>query len=230
MNRHTLPALVMFGVAFSGIARADTQTGRATIVDGDTIKIDGIVHRLAGIDAPELTQTCTKDSVDWLCGAEAARALRQLIRSREVTCVSEAEDQYNRRLSACTVFGRDINSEMVATGYAMAYRYYSEAYVSYEEHARERSLGLWAGEFTEPWKYRREPAGANTADPGECTIKGNINAANRRLYHRPGDPSYSQTVISPARGERYFCSEEDAIKQGWQPAWRATSSEVPADN
>lgn len=191
--------------------------GVATVIDGDSLKIDGVRHRLIMIDAPERDQSCTKEGVDWLCGAEAAKALRKLIRGRPVRCESEGEDRYGRRLSVCFVGQREINAEMVATGYALAYRRYGSDYVEFEDHAKASGLGLWAGEFTEPWNYRRRPAG--DASPEGCLIKGNINAKGARLYHRPSDASYAATVISSKKGERWFCSVEEAEKAGWRAAW-----------
>jgi hypothetical protein len=38
----------------------------------------------------------------------------------------------------------------------------------------------------------------------------------QRLYHVPGQRYYNQTVISPSKGERYFCSEWDAWWAGWR--------------
>ena len=41
-------------------------SGKAIVVDGDTIKINKISIRLYGIDAPEKNQICSKIlSVDW---------------------------------------------------------------------------------------------------------------------------------------------------------------------
>jgi hypothetical protein len=51
--------------------------------------------------------------------------------------------------------------------------------------------------------------------PAECRIKGNIGA-NGRIYHMPGSRDYDKVVINPAKGERYFCSEEEARACGWR--------------
>ena len=40
-------------------ATADNLTGKATLVDGDTIEIGEQVIHLYGIDAPEMDQFCT---------------------------------------------------------------------------------------------------------------------------------------------------------------------------
>ena len=209
---------VVFVLLSAAAGLAESQTGIPTIIDGDTIKIDGVSHRLAMIDAPERDQQCRIDGVPWLCGAESAKALRDLIRSRPVRCESSGSDVYGRRVSVCFVGNRELNSEMVATGMALAYRQYGTDYVEFEDHARLNKLGLWAGEFEEPWNYRKTPV--QVPDDPACNIKGNINSKGRKLYHLPRDPSYSQTVISQEKGERWFCSIDDALAAGWEPAWK----------
>lgn len=197
---------------------AESQVGPATVIDGDTLKIHGVSHRLQQIDAPELNQSCRRDGVEWLCGAESARHLRSMIRSRDVYCEISGQDRYGRKLSECFVGKRNLNAEMVASGYALAYRRYGDDYVDYEEHARSNRLGLWSGTFVEPWRYRRG-ATQTQSPPSSCAIKGNINREGRRLYHLPGDSSYENTVVTPGKGERWFCSEEEALAAGWSPAW-----------
>jgi hypothetical protein len=49
---------------------------------------------------------------------------------------------------------------------------------------------------------------------GACLIKGNINEAGECIYHVPGSYWYDRTSISPAHGERYFCTVEEAIAAG----------------
>jgi hypothetical protein len=59
---------------------------------------------------------------------------------------------------------------------------------------------------------------ADPAQPaaGSCRIKGNINDKGDRIYHVPGSDSYERTGISTSRGERWFCTEEEARKAGWR--------------
>ncbi|NEP12948.1 MAG: cold shock domain-containing protein [Symploca sp. SIO2C1] len=56
--------------------------------------------------------------------------------------------------------------------------------------------------------------------PG-CNIKGNIshNTGNK-VYHIPGMEDYESTVIDPLKGEKWFCSESEAIANGWRKAPR----------
>lgn len=52
--------------------------------------------------------------------------------------------------------------------------------------------------------------------PKDCLIKGNINAKGQRIYHPPGCRYYAATKIDTARGERWFCSEAEAVRAGWR--------------
>lgn len=58
------------------------------------------------------------------------------------------------------------------------------------------------------------------ASDGNCRIKGNISDSGK-LYHLPGSPDYERTRIDPARGERWFCTEQQAREQGWRRAGRS---------
>jgi endonuclease YncB( thermonuclease family) len=61
------------------------------------------------------------------------------------------------------------------------------------------------------------PAAVGAASPdASCRIKGNINDRGERIYHVPGAPSYADTRIYPGRGERWFCSADEAERAGWR--------------
>jgi cold shock CspA family protein len=54
-----------------------------------------------------------------------------------------------------------------------------------------------------------------------CTVKGNISVnSGRKLYHIPGMEDYEITTINESQGERWFCSESEAIDNGWVKAPR----------
>ncbi|MEP9399926.1 nuclease [Mesorhizobium sp. KR2-14] len=55
--------------------------------------------------------------------------------------------------------------------------------------------------------------------PDAQDIKGNISAKGKRIYRVPGQKCYCRTRISKNKGERWFCSEEEA-RQGWRNARR----------
>ncbi|MGN6917326.1 sunset domain-containing protein [Neisseria sp. P0017.S004] len=46
-------------------------------------------------------------------------------------------------------------------------------------------------------------------------MKGNIGNSGR-IYHVPGTAAYEKTKIDEAKGERWFCSEDEARAAGWR--------------
>ena len=49
----------------------------------------------------------------------------------------------------------------------------------------------------------------------QCLIKGNINSKGVKIYHLPGSSAYNSTKIDTDQGERWFCTEAEAIAAGW---------------
>jgi hypothetical protein len=55
----------------------------------------------------------------------------------------------------------------------------------------------------------------------ECTIKGNISVdTGNKIYHLWGMEDYKSTVIDATKGEKWFCSESEAIANGYRKAPR----------
>ena len=48
-----------------------------------------------------------------------------------------------------------INKYMVREGWAIAYRYYSKIFVIDENFAKKNQLGIWQGNFIEPYLFRK---------------------------------------------------------------------------
>jgi endonuclease YncB( thermonuclease family) len=204
-------------------AEFETLVGSAAVIDGDTFAIGDTVVRLADVDAPELAQTC-EDGPSALrrCGEYVADALAERIGGREVRCAGRELDQYDRRISSCEVAGEDLSQWLVSSGLAMAFRQYSERFVPEEQAAMASSAGLWSTNFEPPWDYRahRWEVALQEAPEG-CPIKGNINREGERIYHTPwGSQWYGRTKISADQGERWFCSEREALDAGWRAPLR----------
>lgn len=195
---------------------------QARIVDGDTIEIGVITYRINGIDAPEAGQTCqTSTGKSWRCGEASMDFLKDHIAGAVVHCESHGNDGYGRTIATCFAGSRDIGAEMVRAGFAWAFVKYSTDYVSEEADARANLRGIWQGKSEPAWEYRerRWTEGLQQAPKG-CPIKGNISE-NGRIYHTPWSPWYTRTKINEAKGERWFCSEAEAIAAGWRaPRWR----------
>ena len=217
MRRIAAPIVIL--VALPMVALADI-TGTTRVIDGDTIEVAGQRIRLHGIDAPESRQMCLAEGVRWRCGQRAALRLAGKIGRSTVTCKGRDTDRYGRTVAICYVRGEDLNHWMVINGWALAYQRYSKKYVDEERAAQASRLGVWRGQFVPPWEWRRgkrlSQSAANENQP--CRIKGNISRSGERIYHVPGGRWYDRTKISPSKGERWFCSEEEAQAAGWRRA------------
>jgi endonuclease YncB( thermonuclease family) len=150
-------ALAAYGYKHWQNRSLTTVTGRAWVVDGDTIDVSGRRIRLQGIDAPELDQTCTDaQGQPWPCGRAAARELGAHINSQHVTCESSRLDRYERALATCRLpDGSDVNVWMVREGWALDYGR-AHLYGAEEAQARTAKRGIWAGSFTRPWEWRQQ--------------------------------------------------------------------------
>ena len=123
-----------------------------TISAGDTLTIltqqrKQIKVRFYGIDAPELKQPYGKKSKQFLAN---------LIAGKVVEVEENGKDRYKRTIGTIYLNGADINAQMVANGYAWAYRKFSKKYTAQESQAKKQRLGLWRDkEPIPPWEWRR---------------------------------------------------------------------------
>jgi endonuclease YncB( thermonuclease family) len=208
--------LTLLAAPLPGLA---DPAGTLRVIDGDTFDVAGVTVRLFGVDAPERDQTCTTAGGDpWPCGAWASDQVRALYDGAAVTCDTVDTDHYGRTVARCFADGADIGDVIVANGLALAYRDYSWDYDLAEKSAQVAGLGLWSGSFDTPadWRAAR-PAPEPQAISGDCAIKGNISASGQ-IYHMPHNRDYDATRIDTSRGERWFCTPQEAERAGWRPA------------
>lgn len=208
--------------------------GIVDVVDADTLDVGGTRVRLFGIDAPEWNQTCEAEGADWACGAWATDQARLRFEGQEARCVAVDRDRYGRVVARCFVKDQDIGRQLVQEGVAFAYRRYSMDYDLDEKAALVGGRGLHrADRVSRPALFRKsqdeeasrdvssEPVRLLSGQARECDIKGNVSGrSGERIYHVPGQRHYDRTRISEAKGERYFCSEEEARLAGWRPSLR----------
>jgi len=127
-----------------------------SVIDGDTIVLEGKRIRLFGIDAPEKSQPCQVQEAAVACGIIARNALIGFVVGATVRCDREDVDRYGRDVSRCYADGYDLSAGMVRAGLAVAYRQYSLSYVSEEENAKRLKYGMWKGSFVMPWDWRSQ--------------------------------------------------------------------------
>lgn len=196
-----------------------------TIIDGDTIYviIDGQEYsvRYVGINAPEM------DSGDPL--AEQARLKNaELVDGKTVTLVRDVSDTdvFGRLLRYVMVEDIFVNYELVREGVAIPKEYPPDTAC---HQTLESALGSTRSsplDLNPPQAARTTlanmsacPNGCTSEQPG-CAIKGNISMSGDKIYHMPGMRDYEKTVISPDYDERWFCTEEEALANGWRRALR----------
>ena len=144
-----------------------------------------------------------------------------LINNQEITCEGAERDRYGRLLATCYVGDVNINQTMVLNGWAVAFLQYTDTYAREEQVAKSQNNGIWNGEFIRPYQFRAgawegSRASTEVADQSQCVIKGNINNKGVKIYHAPWSRSYKRTKINTSKGERWFCSEQEALAAGWR--------------
>jgi len=155
-HRLAIGLLVVLSVPVDTVAQ-DRIIGVVSVIDGDTIEIHGQRIRLFGIDAPESSQLCIRASGErWRCGQQASFALADRIGRASVSCRSRDIDRYGRVIAVCFKGSEDLSRWMVANGWAVAYRHYSEDYVLEEDDARRSRTNIWSGDFDLPWDWRAQ--------------------------------------------------------------------------
>jgi len=192
--------------------------GRAVVGTGDTLRLQGTSVRLSGIEAPDHGQQCMRDgSKHWKCGVAAKQALAKLVSGQTVACDVSGRDRAGVPLATCYVKDKDLAAELVRAGHVFSSGGLFSGYSGVESEAKSLKAGIWAGEAQRPADYRAKRwEEAKRAAPDGCPIKGSVSSGSR-VYVLPWSPKYDHVKIKSAKGERWFCSEQEAQSAGWRP-------------
>lgn len=131
-----------------------------TVIDGDSIQVDGMTYRLGGIDAPEYRQSCADG---FPAGVMASDVLRNLVDGKTVTCEPLSTDRFGQT-AVCRADGLDLGAMMVRSGWAWAFTPNSSDYVQHEAEARAAKVGVHDHNCQKPWEWRRKQG---TGEPSE---------------------------------------------------------------
>lgn len=187
----------------------------ARVIDGDTIELEnGQRVRYIGIDTPE---TVDPRKPVQCFGQEASNKNKELVEGKTVRLEKDVSqtDKYGRLLRYVYLDNIFANDYLVKEGFAHASTFppdvkYQQKFQESQSQAQINHKGLWSS-------CSQNQATQNSKETIQgCIIKGNISASREKIYHLPGQKYYDQTVIDTSRGERWFCSEEEAQKALWR--------------
>lgn len=130
----------LFGRASPALTHLAADAQNIAVIDGDTLRLDGQVVRLRGVEAPDRGDRC-RGNLD--CGGAATTALAGLVRGRRVECALSDYDVAGRPYAACHANGTDLSRAIVASGWARAQPGAPEL-ADLELRARRQRAGLWA--------------------------------------------------------------------------------------
>lgn len=233
------PTITLPAAAGASCIPASSERVSAKVVgitDGDTItvNIDGQDYKLRyiGVDSPETGSTWASQATD---------ANSWLVNGQTVTLVKDVSetDRYDRLLRYVFVGDTFVNYELVRAGWADSGSWppdtsCDQVFASAAQTAKANQVGMWVPTATViPYVAPINTPGTAAADgavaaascpsgcttpPAGCVVKGNISSDDEKIYHVPGGGSYTQTKISPEKGERWFCTEAEAVSNGWRKA------------
>jgi endonuclease YncB( thermonuclease family) len=171
------------------------------VIDGDTIDLENSERvRFYEINAPEYPKGCLGD--------EAKERVETLLLNKVVSIEKVGKDHFGRILGYVYFNKLLVNEILVEEGLA---------YFEDEKNITKNSLILKKAE--DKAKLSNRGVWSNlcqTQKPG-CLIKGNFRSANHtRIYHTPDCFNYDRIIIKPGTSDRWFCSEEEAIKAGFK--------------
>ena len=131
-------------------------TGKAFVIDGDTIRVARRTIRLSGLDAPELDQVAKHEHGYWYDQGQRVKSeLIRVLGGKHVKVVVEGTDKYGRVLGTVLYENKDVGEWLVRKGYAIAA--YGEQYKHVEAEARRARRGMWGHtEMYDPraWRHR----------------------------------------------------------------------------
>ncbi|MEK7155032.1 MAG: thermonuclease family protein [Patescibacteria group bacterium] len=167
------------------------------IIDGDTVEVSGYAKsiRLIGIDTAEKGE-CYRE--------ESTKATQDLLLDKLVRVETDANetDNFGRVLGYVYLTdGTFVNKMLLEQGvgrffYDSVNLKHQEELITADEEARSGNRGLWK-------------------KCGPCRVKGNYDIHGKRYYHLPEFRHYSQVVVNLDKADRWFCSEDEAIKAGF---------------
>jgi endonuclease YncB( thermonuclease family) len=211
-----------FGIANLNPFKSTIVEGSASAVTGDVLRLQGQLVRLDGVEAPDREQRCgtatpTKgQGKRWACGEAAVEMLARTVRGKTVRCSLSGTDDLGRPRGSCLIGDQNVGAELVRVGLAFSDGGLLSGFGSLERDARNQKLGIWRGDADRPSEHRAKLwADAKKAAPDGCPIKGQM-VGDAKRYVMPWQQDYARARVRIQKGERWFCSEQEAKAAGWK--------------
>ncbi|MBB5712379.1 thermonuclease family protein [Sphingomonas xinjiangensis] len=138
----------------------DHFKAKARAIDGDTVSID---FRLFGADAVERRAMCERDGSCWPCGKAAQDYASRFLKRGTATIHLTGDQSYGRPVASVSVDGQDMGEAMISAGFAVPATSFlkndperARAYEAAYEKAGAKHLGVHAGTFIEPSRWRKD--------------------------------------------------------------------------
>ena len=147
LNLSSFAIIILFTFSLVYSSEKSIAKGKASIIDGDTIKINAEKIRFAGIDTPEKKKIGHEFS---------KKKLKEKIGNNIVVCIREPKlDPWGRTVAECFIGSESISSFMVKNGYACDYvKYSKKKYAKEQEYAKSKKLGIWKMNFDPSWEKK----------------------------------------------------------------------------
>lgn len=234
---------MVVGCSNTNISAANSPYDRAPDLKSTRIKMTGyntfLVNNtninLYGITPIHFSQKCLDaDSTIYNCGYEFQNKITKFLHSSKyVRCYFEVDYQptYIGNDTAvpmtCFVNGYNLSEFIISEGYALSF---TDQYANIEKLAMKNKMGVWRGKFMNPTSYQKFSSnGLNANDEFikgnyefsyskkilDCDIKG-VNRSDGKVYVLPGDHFYDLIEVKPIYNDKYFCSEQEALENGFR--------------
>ena len=194
------------------------------VLDGDTIEIDnGNIVRLLGIDSPEQGECYY---------SEAKEELTELVLEEEIRMEKDifGADIFGRLLRYVFLPEGDFSNDVFVNDYLLTngladtlFMSNSQKYHDILIHSRNEAVtserGMW-GACEQELEEKTATFETNNPPPNpDCIIKGNISEHGYgKTYFFPGCPNYKRVKVDFEKGDRYFCTNEEAEVAGFKMA------------
>jgi endonuclease YncB( thermonuclease family) len=125
-------------------ANAQAISGRATVLDGETLEVRGQRIKLIAVDAPDDHVCEATDDARWRCGPRAATALAELLEEAVVTCTLRDRDLLGRSIATCSLGAIDLSLWLIRNGLARdASAAPNGKYRRAQDEAKAARRGIW---------------------------------------------------------------------------------------